>query len=317
MHIGLSIPSRGPLASVAAIRRFALRADELGLAHLAVPDHILVPRSIDSDYPYSENGDFPGAGGGDCMEQLTLLAYLAAITTTPRLLTSVAVVPHRGAVHTAKIISTIDVLSAGRMIFGVGAGWMREEFEAVGAPDFTARGRVTDEYLEACKALWTQAVPAYQGEYVSFRDVSFLPQPVQQPHPPIWVGGESKAALLRTVRHGDVWYPIGVNPRHLLNTPSRLCAGIARLHALAEQHDRDPASIGLAYFVNGFTEDNEITADTGERQLLTGSSAQMREDIQALADMGVTDLVLNFQRDTLDASMHALDRFQDEVRSRL
>lgn len=111
MKIGLSIPSRGPLANLASIRALAEKADALDFAHLAVPDHILVPRSIDSDYPYSETGEFPGAAGGDTLEQFTLLAFLAAATVKPQLLSSVAVVPHRGAVHTAKIIATIDVLS--------------------------------------------------------------------------------------------------------------------------------------------------------------------------------------------------------------
>ena len=317
MRIGLSIPARGPLSNAADIRAIAERAEQLNYDILAVPDHIVVPRSIDSDYPYSANGEFPGSATGDCLEQFTVLAWLAALTSTARLLTSVTVVPHRGAVHTAKILSTIDVMSGGRMDFGVGAGWMREEFDAVGAPPFDARGRVTDEYIEACKVLWTDSAPSYQGQHVSFSNVSFLPRPLQQPSIPIWVGGESRAAMRRTVKYGDVWYPIGLNPRHLMNTRDRLASGIARLHALAERQQRDPASIGLAYFHNSFKENEAVVADNGERQLLSGNASQLIEDIAALANLGITDLVLNFQRDSIAATLQTMAWFNSEVRGKL
>ncbi len=317
MEIGLSIPARGPMATAECIRGLAEGAERLGFGHLAVPDHILVPRTIDSTYPYSASGEFPGASGGDSLEQFTLLAWLAALNATARLVTSVAVVPHRGAVHTAKIVATIDMLSGGRMVVGVGAGWMREEFEAVGAPPFEARGRVTDEYIEAMKILWTEEDPRYDGEFVKFADIAFLPRGVQRPHAPVWVGGESNAALRRTVRLGDTWYPIGTNPRHLLNTRERIAKGVARLHRMAEEHGRDPASIGLAYFVSTFDESKTVTTDTGDRQLLTGSADDIAGDIEALAELGFTDLVLNFQRGTLEKSLASMQWFTDEVRSRL
>jgi len=317
MDIGISIPARGPMANAECIRGLAEGAERLGYRHLAVPDHIVVPRRIASIYPYSASGEFPGASGGDALEQLTLLAWLAAATRTVKLLTSVAVVPHRGAVHTAKIVSTIDVLSGGRMVVGVGTGWMREEFEAVGAPPFEARGRVTDEYLEAMKTLWTQDDPRFEGEFVRFADVSFLPRGVQRPHPPVWVGGESRAALRRTVRHGDTWYPIGTNPRHLLDTRERLTKGVARLYAVAEEHGRDPASIGLAYYVNGFDESTTVSADTGERRLLSGNAGELAEDIRFLASLGFADLVLNFSRGTLERSLASMQWFAEEVRAKL
>ena len=315
MHIGLSIPARGLLANPAAIRVLAESAEGLGYELLAVPDHIVVPRRIDSTYPYSESGAFPGAAGGDCLDQFTLLSWLAAVTSRARLVTSVTVVPHRGAVHTAKIAASIDVLSGGRLVMGVGAGWMKEEIEALGAPPFEARGRVTDEYLQAMKTLWTEDAPEFHGEFVDFAGISFLPRGVQRPHPPIWVGGESKAAMRRTVRHGDAWYPIGVNPRHLLNTRTRLQAGLARLHALAEEHGRDPASIGLAYYVNDFDESRPALVDAGERRLLTGSATDLAEDVEYLASLGFTDLVLNFTRADLERSLASMGWFAAEVRS--
>lgn len=314
MRIGLTIPTRGPLANARCVKPIATKAEELGFMHFAVPDHIVVPTAIDSTYPYSETGAYPGQESGECLEQFNLLAYLAGISEVPKLLTSVTVIPHRGAVHTAKTVSSIDVLSNGRMILGVGTGWMREEFEALDAPQFEHRGAVTDEYIEAFKELWTSDRPTMNSDHVAFSNIQFLPKPVQTPHPPIWVGGESKPAFRRTVKYGDTWYPIGTNPRHLLNTVPRLKAGIESLHAMAQEHDRDPASIGLAYFCNAFDEKSpEITTDTGERQLLTGSSAAIAEDIQALSELGFEDLVMNFQRETLDDTLDSMNHFCDNI----
>jgi alkanesulfonate monooxygenase SsuD/methylene tetrahydromethanopterin reductase-like flavin-dependent oxidoreductase (luciferase family) len=122
------------------------------------------------------------------------------------------VVPHRPPVLTAKILATIDVLSKGRLIVGCGVGWMREEFEAIGAPPYDKRGAVSDEYIRAFKELWTSDNPTFSGKYCSFANVAFAPKPLQKPHPPIWVGGESPVALRRAGRLADAWYPIGSNP---------------------------------------------------------------------------------------------------------
>ena len=313
MEIGLTIPTRGPLATPEGVAAFAKRAGELGFTHLAVPDHVVVPRTIDSRYPYSASGEFPGAASGACFDQFTLLAYVAAVNTTARLLTSVTVIPHRGAVQTAKIVSTIDVLSGGRMILGVGAGWMKEEFDALGAPPFEERGRVTDEYLQAFKTLWTEDDPRFEGEHVRFANITFLPKPVQRPHPPIWVGGESPAALRRTARYGDVWFPIGNNPRHPLDTVARFADGIAGMRAIAAKHGRDPGEIGLAFFANWFDEAKTASTADGQRLLLTGSAEQIAEDMGGIGDLGVTDLTLNFQRDTLDRSLDSMQHFAEII----
>jgi probable F420-dependent oxidoreductase len=314
MDVGLTIPTRGPLATPHGIETLVRRAEELGFAHLSVSDHLVVPRSIESRYPYSASGAWPGAASGECLEQFTLLAHLAAISSKPRLITAVAVIPYRNAVHTAKIAATIDVLSRGRFVLGAGAGWLREEFEAVGAPAFEERGRVTDEYLQAFKILWTEDDPRFAGRHVQFANISFLPKPVQKPHPPIWVGGESPPALRRSARYGDAWFPIGNNPRHPLDTVARFKAGVEKLHQVAEQNGRDPKTIGLAYYAGWFDETRTIQLDDGQRHLLTGSPAQIAEDIDALGELGVRDLVLNLQRDTLERSLASMQHFTDEIR---
>ena len=317
MEYGLGIPTRGPLADRASIEAIATRAEALGFSWLAVPDHLIVPRAIDSRYPYSDSGAFPGSESGECLEQFTLLAFLAAITTRARLLTSVTVVPHRGAIETAKLVSTIDNLSGGRFTFGIGAGWMEEEFEAIQAPPFAARGRVTDEIIEACRVLWSDGAPEHDGEFFRFSNITFLPRPVQRPGVPVWVGGESNAALRRAARIGDAWYPIHTNPRHPLNTAARFRDGVRRLHALAERHGRDPGGIGIAVWSNSFDETRPEQRVDGAHHLLTGGADALVDDIGTLTDIGVAQVLLNFQRADLERSLESMQRFADDVMAKV
>jgi alkanesulfonate monooxygenase SsuD/methylene tetrahydromethanopterin reductase-like flavin-dependent oxidoreductase (luciferase family) len=143
------------------------------------------------------------------------------------------VVPQRPAVLTAKILSSMDVLSNGRVLLGIGAGWLREEFEILETAPFEERGKVTDEFIEAMKLLWTQEAPEYSGDFVNFSNTSFLPKPVHN-HIPIWVGGESNIALRRTVRYGDVWFPGNNNPKWRIDTAARLKSRVDKLHEIAE-----------------------------------------------------------------------------------
>ena len=316
MEFGLTIPNRGPLATPEAIRAVAAKAEESGFVRLAIPDLIVVPTSYASRYPYDVSGKLAGYSG-NCLEQLVLMTHVAAVTRKARILSAVMVVPRRPAVFTAKAVATMDVLSGGRIDLGVGAGWLREEFEAVGAPDFDARGRVTDEFLEAFKTLWTAEAPSMAGEYAAFDGIVFDPKPVQRPHPPIWIGGESGPALRRAARHADVWFPIGANPRHPLDTPARFAAGVARMRAEAEKIGRDPAAIELAFSATWYREDLSRHNDEGERFILTGSDEQVAEDAAALRDIGVTRLMFNFLRPSLEEAFAAIDRFRENVVARL
>jgi probable F420-dependent oxidoreductase len=313
MEVGLTIPTRGPLATPDRIAALVRRAEELGFAHLSVSDHLVVPRSIESRYPYSESGAWPGAASGECLEQLTLLAYLAAISRKPRLITAVAVIPYRAAMHTAKIAATIDVLSQGRMILGAGAGWMKEEFEAVGSPPFEERGRVTDEYLQAFKTLWTEDDPRFAGDHVRFADISFLPKPVQKPHPPIWVGGESGPALRRTAQLGDAWYPIGTNPANPLDSLKRFKTQVERLRKMTAEAGRKPDAVGLTLRVTQFGENAPAKAGDGERRLFSGKPAELAADIKALAEIGVGCLDFGFAGSTVDAMLAEMQKFKRDV----
>ncbi len=316
MEIGFGVPSRGPLASLDNIIALAQRGEAMGYDIVSVSDHIIVPKTIDSIYPYNDTGEFVSSQSGEYMEQLATISYLAGVTSSIKLLTSVMVLPHRSPVLTAKILATIDVLSRGRLIVGVGVGWMQEEFEAIGAPPYAERGAVGNEYLRAFKELWTSDNPSFQGDYCAFSDIHFAPKPVQRPHPPIWVGGESPPALRRAGQLGDAWYPICSNPRFPVGTFAQLSEYMARVKANATAAGRDAATLDFAYSVNWNSETASHHPD-GERRLLTGEAGQVAEDINRLQEMGVNHLMLNFGGDTLDASVQAMDRFANDVRALL
>jgi len=313
IEFGISTLSRGILLSREAYMQVAQAAERAGFAFLSVNDHLVVPGNLGSAYPYTQGGAWAAAEHGHCFDQLATLAFLAGCTSRLRLLTSVMVVPHRQPIATAKMLATIDVLSGGRLILGVGAGWMREEFALLGAP-FAERGAVTDEYLEAFKALWTQARPAYAGKHVKFADLIFEPKPMQKPHPPIWVGGESLAALKRTVRLGDAWYPGNNSQTKSLDTSARLGTAIAGLRDMAEAAGRDPASIAVSLIVqNPFEWSAHKIQDGSARAFFTGGSADMAADATALEAVGVRHVALRLGGTSLAGSLERIDRFGREV----
>src|SRR2546427_3771836 len=210
MHYGFYLSTRGQTTTPDDLDTLVQRGEAYGFHSVMIADHIVFPTAIASRYPYTVSGAFPG--GGDAMEQLTLMAFVAAKTTTLRLVTSVMILPYRNPVLTAKMLATIDVLSRGRVTVGVGVGWLREEFEALDASDFTRRGAVSNEYIRIFKTLWTQDPASFEGEFYRFKALRCLPQPMQKPQPPIWIGGHSTPALRRAARHGDGWHPVGANP---------------------------------------------------------------------------------------------------------
>ncbi|MDP1907087.1 MAG: LLM class F420-dependent oxidoreductase [Hyphomicrobium sp.] len=309
MQFGISTLSRGLYTSRAAYMAVAQAAERAGFAFLSVNDHLVVPANLDSAYPYTAGGVWSAAEHGHCFDQLATLAFLSGCTSRLRLLTSVMVVPHRPVLLAAKTLATIDVLSNGRLILGVGSGWMEEEFKLLGAP-FADRGAATDEYLEAFKELWTAERPCYQGKHVRFENVIFSPKPIQSPNPPIWVGGESVAALRRTVKLGNGWYPGNNNQKSPFDTPVRFAAGIARLREMAEMAGRDPASIEIGLIVQApFDWAEAQTQDKSARRMFTGSSADMRADRDALAEIGVRQIALRLGGNTITEAVERIERF--------
>jgi probable F420-dependent oxidoreductase len=220
-------------------------------------------------------------------------------------------------VLTAKVLATIDLLSNGRLTVGVGAGWMKEEFDAVGTPPFAERGAVTDEYMAAFRELWTKDAPQFEGKYVRFDNIVMLPKPVQKPHPPLWVGGESPPALRRVAKVGDGWYPIGTNPQHPLDSLPRMRAGIERMRRMVSEAGRDPSKIAIAYRVQRFGANVPANADDGERRLFSGGPADIANDLRAFRDLGVSAVDMSFVGDTVERTLTDMKRFRDEVASRI
>ena len=317
MKFGLSTLTRGLLTTREAYQAVARAAEAAGFDFLSVSDHIVVPAELKSAYPYAVGGVFGAAEHGHCLDQLATIAFLAGSTERLRLLTSVLVVPHRPAILTAKLLATIDVLSKGRLIVGAGAGWMREEFALLDLP-FEARGSVTDEYLEAFRELWTKDRPAYSGKHVRFADVLFYPKPLQRPHPPIWIGGESPAALKRAVRLANAWYPGNNNQRRPLDTPARLAAAVAALRVDCEQAGRDPGQLGISLLVQDpFQWSAHKTQDGSGRRLFTGSSDEMVGDAGALAAIGVCHVAVRLGGQSIADAVARIERFGAEVIAKL
>jgi probable F420-dependent oxidoreductase len=312
MQFGFGAPVSGPLSGPKDLARIASGGEALGYDYCTISDHVAIPRDMEAKYPYSDTGEFPGRAGGDRHEQLTCVAFVAAKTAKLRLVTSVTVVPHRPPVLTAKIISTIDVLSEGRFTWGIGVGWCQEEFEAIGTEAFAERGAVTDETIAVCRELWSNENPSFHGKYAKFSNIFFQPRPVQK-RVPIWVGGESGPAMRRTAKLGDAWYPIGTNPKNRLDTLARLEAGKARLAKLTREAGRNPSEVGLAYRFSQFGTGIPERADNGERRLGSGDNSAIVGDLKSLRDLGVIAVDFNFGGDTADAVIANMQRFREDV----
>lgn len=201
----------------------ALRAEELGFESVWLPEHLVFPVDIASRYPYSPDGGAPINPATPLLDPFILLAQVAALTSRIRIGTNIYILPLRHPIVTARMAMTLDLVSGGRLSLGVGAGWLAEEFAAVDI-DFASRGARTRECVRAIRALWTEEEIEFRGRFFSFGPVRFEPKPVQKPHPPILVGGETPAALRRAAALGDGWYGV----RH---TPESAAAQVATLRA--------------------------------------------------------------------------------------
>jgi len=311
MRYGFYLPTRGRTATPEDLEILVRRGEALGFASVMIADHIVFPSVVTSKYPYTVSGVFPGQG--DALEQLALMAFIAGKTERLRLVTSVMILPYRNPVATAKTLATIDVLSRGRVTVGVGVGWLREEFEALGAADFDRRGAVSDEYLRIFKALWTESPVSFAGEFYRFDDVRCLPEPVQKPHPPIWIGGHSKAALRRVARLGDGWHPVGANPAVPL-TPADLRRDLDELYRLTEAEGRDPSALTISYKAPLYDASRPVAAGA-DRRPFSGSPDQIAEDIATYERLGVSELIFDFRSETLAESLERMERFAPVMRS--
>ena len=320
MEFGFSLPTRGPRAQADIVTRLARTADLLRYSCVSISDHVVLPTKSSAPYPYSSSGQFPGGANQDYLEPLALTGWLLAATKRIQVVISVLVVPYRNPVVTAKQIATLDALSGGRVILGVGVGWWPEEFEALAAPPFAERGAVTDEYIRLMKELWTRDEPRFQGKYYRLADVTCFPKPARRPHPPIWVGGHTDRALRRTVELGDAWHPVGLRETVGLG-PDELAARVERLRGDATRAGRDPQSIRVAFRgpLDLWPARSRRTTPgpAAPPRPLSGPPAKVIDDIRAYQRGGVSTFVFDFARQEPRAMVDTMTRFAKEVRPRV
>lgn len=258
MDLGLFLPTSNPFSTPAWLHAVGAGAEERGLASLWVPEHVVFFEDYASTYPYSADGKIPGAPGSGMLEPFTTLGFLAACTTTVRLGTGICLLAQRNPVYTAKEVSNLDWLSNGRIDFGIGVGWLEEEYRVVNVP-WPNRGLRTDEYLEVLRVLWTEDPSSHEGEFYSLPACNMHPKPVQSPHPPLHIGGESDAAMRRVARSGQGWYTFN-------RPPAAVAEAMARLEVALAEEGRSRADIRVTvcpYF-------NELTPDTVEQYAEAG-----------------------------------------------
>jgi probable F420-dependent oxidoreductase len=308
MRYGFYLPTRGPIATRDGVLTLAREGERLGFHSAMIADHIVFPVESESAYPYTLDKKHPG--GGDALETFSILGVVAGATEKLRLVTSVLVLPYRNPVLTAKMVSSLDVLSGGRVTLGVGVGWLKEEFEALDSPDFDKRGAVTDEWLAIFKQLWTQSPASFKGQFYSYNDILTEPFPLQKPHPPIWVGGHSKAALRRTARHGDGWHPVGGIAASPL-PPDEMRVHLATLKQMTEAEGRDFRKIDISYKAPLY--DTGTSDRGGNRRSFSGSPQQIAGDIRAFAGIGVHELIFDSRGQSLTESIERLKRFAGDV----
>ena len=305
---GCSLPSRGHMAGPEALLSLARRAEDLSYDSVWVSDHIILPREVDSMYPYATDGVAIFQADDIYYEPLAALNFLAGGTQRVRLGTHVLILPYRNPVLTAKILATLDHLSGGRLILGAGVGWMEEEFEALGLDTFAERGAVTDEYIQLYKELWSKDEPVFDGKYYQISGSGFQPKPVQKPHPPIWIGGHTGPAIRRAAVHGDGWMPIGLRPPAILE-PEEMAGKIARLRKLTAQAGRPEDAVEVT-----FSTDVIFDGSAGpSRRMVTGLPEQIAADLRQYEDLGVRNFILTFPAQSTSELQESIERFSREV----
>ena len=263
MQYGVHVNSGAAVTDPAVLRDMGQLAEELGYESILIGDHVVPPRKINTPFPIQmENPPWHVYQEYDWPDCFAMLAFLAATTKRVRLGTSVIILPYRHPAVMAKMIATLDRLSGGRIICGVGIGWLREEFGFLGVP-FAERAAMSEEYIVVMKALWAGEKPRKAGRYVTIdQDVNFGPLPVQKPHPPIWVGGNTLPAMRRAARWGDGWHPVYL-PFEVIQQK------LGQLRALVEEEGRDFSRL-------------EITTLAGAGVILEEAKAYQAVGIQVL-----------------------------------
>jgi probable F420-dependent oxidoreductase len=292
MRYGVAIPHANAFASPDAISSMARAVEDLGFDSLWVSDHVIVPEG---------SGYIP-----EFMDEpLATLAFLAAETQHVTLGTSVLIVPYRDPVFTAKFLSTVDYLSNGRLVVGVGAGWLEQEFAALGVP-FAERGPRTDEYLRVFRNLWETDTSSFEGRWKQYTNMRMFPKGASQRRGtiPIWVGGNGRASVRRAAELGDGWHPINL-------APSEFAQLVDSYRSECQRFGKQPGPICLRHMPGGRTRPG------GDRLPLSGSADEQAADVRAYAAAGLDELMLSLPARNMDELFTMLRRFMREVAPRV
>ena len=286
MDFGVFLPVSGAACTRAGLRHAAETAERLGFTTVWAADRIVIPWQIETDYAYSWSGSFIVPPEKPFLESMTALAFLAGATESIKLGVSVLVTTYRDPVHWAKVASTIDWLSEGRFILGVGIGWMEEEFDALDRSEiFPKRAQVAEEQLRVARNLFSEEHCSFSGEHYSYNDIAFYPKAYEKPIP-IWCGGESPGAQRRAGVHGDAWFPYFARV-----TPEELASRYANVRTSAAAAGRDPDEIALHCCLSV-----EVTRDEVDQEpdRLRGTPEQLAEALSRFEEIGVEHVALQF-----------------------
>lgn len=298
MKFGIALPIRRDFELDVNIE-IAKKAEELGFDSVFVSDHVVIPDR------------YIGRFSKVFYDPFILLSAIAAQTKKIKLGTSVIILPYRNPIIVAKMIATLDMLSEGRVIFGVGTGWMKEEFETLGVPH-SERGRRTDEYIRILKELWVNDEPRFGGEFFRFSNIKFYPKPFQRPHPPIWIGGASKKAIKRAVQSGNGWHPTWIGPDNMERE-------ITYLTNLAKTSGRELKdfvfSVRNRLRIFNTNEDVPERTDVGERPTfsLCGTVDQIKNHIKRYQEVGVSHLIVDVVAESDEKIFDMMERFTGEI----
>jgi probable F420-dependent oxidoreductase len=286
MKVGAFVPLGALNANATFLRALGPAIEERGFESVWVPEHVVLFDDYESRYPYADDGKFPGGGDTGLLEPLTALTYLAAVTDTLRLGTGICLITQRNPVYTAKQVADLDVLSGGRVEFGVGVGWLREEFEVLNMP-FERRGDRARDHVNVMKSLWTDETSSYDGELYPLAECRFYPKPVQQPHPPIHFGGETDAAMRRVAELGQGWFGFNRKPEDMPEALERLDRALA-----AQGRSRDDVTVTVSpYFKDTSAADLERFAELGVDRVVVVVFAFGVDDLMPTLDQMATNIL--------------------------
>jgi probable F420-dependent oxidoreductase len=304
MRYGFALPKS---TDGSELVKFAQAVEDLGFESVWVGDHIVLPAGETDQYPYTPDGRFVSRPDDPQLDAFIVLSYIASSTSTVDIGTTVAIVPYRNPILQAKMFATLDVLTGGRAVCGVGVGWLEKEFDVLGA-SYPDRGPVTDEYLQIFKVLWTEQEPEFHGEHYDFDGIYFAPKPVRDGHIPIWVGGHTRRAVRRTVKYGDAWHPTR-------QTPEFVAHHLPYMREYCETVGRDPAEITMSlkrtlHFTDLGMEEGPANRSNGA---LIASTGEVIEDVRSCIEIGIDQLTFDFRTSGVDDCIRTMEHFATMV----